>query len=486
MTPVKPCSGARLLLLLLSAAAAVRADPAVQPPKVIEQARPEYSEALRAAGISGEVVVQFGVDASGAVQDAKAVKSDHPELEAPAVEAVRKWKFRPAMKDGQPVATPVMRVPITFNIPPTAFRAFPSFDAALKQAEQEHKIVFIDFFTTWCGPCKLLDSSTWQDASVIALLREKTVALRVDAEKEVALANRYGVNAYPTLALIRPDGTLIDSLVGYRDAPTFTAEFTDALAGRTKLAEARAAVQKAGADAEQQAKARYDLGRELSQKGKDAEALAEFLWCFDTGMKSPSSYSGVRVSFLLQDIAILGAHYPPALDALRARRDGVGRTLAGDRDAAADFGAINHYLGEDNLTLEAFDKQPADSAEKSALGYWLFDMLIGAKRYRDALAAVPIDRFKMQFDAMRPAAAQNPSMRDYIAESAAKELEAAAGADRADDARALLKALLEFDSSETTKAAVREHLGRAGHPELMPAQSPSPAPAAEALPAPRP
>ena len=453
-------------------------DTMAQPPKLIEGPNPEYSEALRNAGINGQVIVQFSVDATGAVQDVTVFKSDHPELEGPSMDAVKKWKFKPAMKNGQAVATPKMRVPITFNIPPTPFRAVKSFEEALKLADQEHKIVFVDFFTTWCGPCKMLDKDTWQDPSVILLLKDKSIALKIDAEKNEALATRYNVNAYPTLALIRPDGTLIDSLVGYRDAPTFKNEFSDALAGKTKFVQAREAVEKAGADLEKQAKSRFDLGRELARKGENAEALAEYLWCFDVGMKQAPSYAGVRVSFLLSDIASLGAHYPPALDALRARRDGDRAKLSDDRNAAVEFGGINHYLGEDNVTLDAFEKLPPDSSVREALGHWVFDTLLEAKRYADAAAASPAAKFRAQFDMMRATKTPNDSMRGYLVDSAAKELEALAGAGKLDDARDLLKTLLEYDHSDATTSAVQDHLKRAGHVDLMqnPLLSPMSAP----------
>jgi thiol-disulfide isomerase/thioredoxin len=371
---------------------------------------------------------------------------------------------------------PTLAAAVDPDIPPTPFRAVSSFKEALKLADQEHKIVFVDFFTTWCEPCKRLDKDTWQDPSVIALLKEKSIALKVDAERHVAMAKHYNVNAYPTLALIRPDGTLIDSLVGYRNAPTFKGEFTDALAGRTKFAQAREAVEKAGVDLEKQAKARYDLGRELSQRGENAEALTEFLWCFDVGMKQAPSYGGVRVSFLLLDIAELGARYPPALDALRARREGARARLSDDPSAAVEFGGINHYLGEDNVTLEAFEKLPADSSKREALGFWVFDILLEAKRYDEAATASPAAKFKAGFDRMRAARTPNDSMRGYLVKSAAKEVEALAGSGKLDDARDLLKALLEYDHSDVTTSVVQDHLKRAGHPDLMPNLSSVPTP----------
>ena len=85
------------------------------------------------------------------------------------------------------------------------FHRLPFADAAAL-ARTEKKVVFIDFFTTWCGPCKRLDAVTWKDEGVQRWLREKTVALKLDAEREVVLARRYQVRSYPTLLILTPDG----------------------------------------------------------------------------------------------------------------------------------------------------------------------------------------------------------------------------------------------------------------------------------------
>src|SRR4051795_975781 len=86
-----------------------------------------------------------------------------------------------------------------------------------------------DFYTDWCAPCKKLDETTWKDQGVRTWLSEAAICLKVDAEKDEALAEQYRVNAYPTLLLLRPDGTEIDRLVGYRDAQTFLADARAAL-----------------------------------------------------------------------------------------------------------------------------------------------------------------------------------------------------------------------------------------------------------------
>jgi thiol:disulfide interchange protein len=159
-----------------------------------------------------------------------------------------------------------------------------AFDAAAQAATAEGKLVFIDFFTTWCEPCKRLDATTWSDPAVARLLGEKTVPLKLDAEKERDLATRFKIEAYPTLLLLKPDGTEVDRLIGFREAPKFIEEFTAALAGRNSLARAQATVAAASTSASDNTvpssevvKARYDLGQLLAQSGKAEAGLKEYL-----------------------------------------------------------------------------------------------------------------------------------------------------------------------------------------------------------------
>jgi protein TonB len=79
------------------------------------QAKPVYPFEMRHAGITGEVIVGFVVDAAGNVQSAYAVSSTQREFESAAVQAVSKWKFKPGRKDGRAVSTR-MQVPVVFSI----------------------------------------------------------------------------------------------------------------------------------------------------------------------------------------------------------------------------------------------------------------------------------------------------------------------------------------------------------------------------------
>jgi TonB family protein len=89
-------------------------------PKAISQQAPEYPWSLRLDGKKGEVLLDFIVDKEGSVSKVAVLKSSHPDFEAPAVEALLKWKFKPGMVDGHPVYTH-MRVPMLFQLNSTPY-----------------------------------------------------------------------------------------------------------------------------------------------------------------------------------------------------------------------------------------------------------------------------------------------------------------------------------------------------------------------------
>ena len=361
-----------------------------------------------------------------------------------------------------------------------------TFEAAATKAAAEQKIVFIDFFTTWCAPCKMLDTTTWQDAKIVDLLQAKAVALKLDAEKEKDLAARYKIQAYPTLLLLKPDGMEIDRIVGYRDAAKFIEEFTAGLAGKGSAQRAQEAVVNAVTD-QDKVKARYDLGKNLAQQGKDAEALAEFLWCYDEGMVQVASFRGVRNSFLLGDIAELGARFPPARAALVERRNRLQADFLANQDgrsAPHDLGALNRELGEDDKTLALFDRLPASDKRRPALGSSLLPQLLKARRYADALSVRP---HSSMIQRAERAAAAPPNAEKLPAEALAtlrrfqinwfaECLEILAGAGKLDEAREFLTKALAYDSSAAAATDYRTHLERAGHAELF-----NPPPVAAAL-----
>jgi TonB family protein len=114
-----PSAAAAAALCLAAGRAAadaiVTADHVDRTPVVVSQEAPVYPFSLRLTGNKGEVVVDFIIDPEGNVVSADVSRSSHPDFEAPAVEAVLKWRFKPGLKDGHPVYVH-MRVPIYFQL----------------------------------------------------------------------------------------------------------------------------------------------------------------------------------------------------------------------------------------------------------------------------------------------------------------------------------------------------------------------------------
>lgn len=82
-----------------------------------------------------------------------------------------------------------------------------SFDEALTAAKQENKLIFIDFYTTWCGPCKMMSNKVFPQKNVGDFMNAKFIPLKMDAEKEgLELAKKYAVKAYPTYIILNAQG----------------------------------------------------------------------------------------------------------------------------------------------------------------------------------------------------------------------------------------------------------------------------------------
>lgn len=100
-----------------------------------------------------------------------------------------------------------------------------TFEEIQKIAQKEGKLIFIDVYTEWCGPCKMLDKSVFPKKEVGDFINANFVSLKIDAEKEgKALAKKYNVTAFPTLLYILPSGELAFKTVGAPDVKGLIAD----------------------------------------------------------------------------------------------------------------------------------------------------------------------------------------------------------------------------------------------------------------------
>ena len=98
-----------------------------------------------------------------------------------------------------------------------------SYTEAIELAAKENKMVFIDFYTTWCGPCKRMSKEVFPQQEVGEYFNRTFISLKLDAEKEngLELAKKYAVKAFPTFVVLSPDGTEVFRTSGYRPADEF-------------------------------------------------------------------------------------------------------------------------------------------------------------------------------------------------------------------------------------------------------------------------
>ena len=88
---------------------------------------------------------------------------------------------------------------------------------ALKQASAQNKLIFVDAYATWCGPCKILKATTFKNSKVAAFYNQNFIntALNMESGKNSYLAQEWGMRAYPTLIVFNPKGQIILNTVGY-------------------------------------------------------------------------------------------------------------------------------------------------------------------------------------------------------------------------------------------------------------------------------
>jgi len=186
-----------------------------------------------------------------------------------------------------------------------------SYEAALALARKEHKLLLVDFTASWCEPCKKMEKDTWGAADVRTWLSANALAVQIDVDEQEELAKRFRIEAMPTVIAVRA-GEEFERFTGYRDAPRFLAWANDVLAGK-RPSEALLERSKELRDSDD-VEARYEIAREMLRARQYDEALAHYLWLWPA-TREVGAYGGVRLSFMLSDMAALAGKHAAAKQA---------------------------------------------------------------------------------------------------------------------------------------------------------------------------
>lgn len=88
------------------------------------------------------------------------------------------------------------------------------FEEAQKLANATGKKIMVDFMASWCGPCKRMDAEVFQSERFKKEAKD-FVLCKIDVDEQKGLAQRYNIEAMPTVKFIRGDGSVAHEFVGY-------------------------------------------------------------------------------------------------------------------------------------------------------------------------------------------------------------------------------------------------------------------------------
>lgn len=101
------------------------------------------------------------------------------------------------------------------------------FEDAMSAAAATKKIIMVDFMADWCGPCKMMDKEVFQTSAFKDAVKGMLLS-KVDVDREQATAQKYGIEAMPTVKFLKPDGSVLHEFVGYGGPAQVLAEIKKA------------------------------------------------------------------------------------------------------------------------------------------------------------------------------------------------------------------------------------------------------------------
>ena len=92
-----------------------------------------------------------------------------------------------------------------------------SLEDAKKIAISTDRFMIVDFWATWCGPCKKMDLDSWDDKNVAAIL-EAYVPVRINLDLNKEIAFKYSIQGVPSMFILDANGKIVHEFLGYQSA----------------------------------------------------------------------------------------------------------------------------------------------------------------------------------------------------------------------------------------------------------------------------
>jgi thiol:disulfide interchange protein len=104
-----------------------------------------------------------------------------------------------------------------------------SLEEALELSNKEKKPVFIDFYASWCGPCKLMDKKTFSNEEVATYMNTNFINIKIDVDDKASskVVNELNISEVPTFIVMDSQKKVIKRLKGYYSDKKFLKEISE-------------------------------------------------------------------------------------------------------------------------------------------------------------------------------------------------------------------------------------------------------------------
>ncbi len=258
-----------------------------------------------------------------------------------------------------------------------------TFEEATSQAAKEDRLLIIDFMATWCPPCRRMDQMTWPDPKLTAWVASYALAIQIDVDKESKLAENFGIEAMPTVVVLKREKTL-GRFTGFRDADETLTWFEQVRTGKEPPPAPTAK------NPREEGHRRLKEAREALAAGNYDAATDQYLWLWEHILELSPSFVGVKYSYLVEDLKRLASKHEPARRKLTALRDAVIPKITDeriDREKFKDWFHLCQAIGEEEKILTWFDsavKSPSSSTLLLPVQLDITDFLIEQKKLVEA------------------------------------------------------------------------------------------------------
>lgn len=281
-----------------------------------------------------------------------------------------------------------------------------TFEQASDAAISQKRLLILDAMTSWCGPCKDMDRTTWVDPGIVEWVGRHAVAIQLDMDQHRSLVAAHKIKGYPTVIVFR-DGKEVERTLGFRDAAFMRTWLRGLNDGRTRadVLRERLRTLRKDAPATEQAQLLYELTElPLDDGALRGEAT---LWCLTLWEKHAEWRSGEHgqrvLGQLLTSTARLRQQTPDLTTSLLRVAEKLQPNTGNDAGHVNDWVLLQRQLEAEEAVVSWAERAQASPAGRRQLaegGWVLFRLLVDAGAWSAAghCLTEPVERLRLHVD----------------------------------------------------------------------------------------